>query len=448
MSIQMALRPYVTTGIALVGASVIAMTPIAQNQVDLHAAASAPVAQFRDVELAASIDNPFEVFKPVVDSAAGWFSGWITQEMANPFPILKQIVANQQYTVSMLGKSVQGFTNGLNDVVAGLPATWQQMEPLIRAGDINGAINAFMSAGLAPITALLINTWNPLQPALQRVFAVGQSYMSAMFDFSLSLLLGTVDSTLGLGFVIPGQVPFVQQVVTSTQNVLGAIGRLDVVGTINAIQNGIADVALNAIQQLHKFTDVGGTIEYIRNAIINALQTPAPEPPFGPIAASTIPDASATLVSAATLAAPAASASASSGSGSAGESASSTTDSAASTKVDETAPAAVKVDDSGSGAAQADDATAADVKADDTTPSTAAPADTTDSATPATKPARQGASTSVTRDSVRAKPTTRAAAGTRHGSGKPGTAGAESSGATGSDAGGSGSTSSSGDSAA
>lgn len=273
----------------------------------LNAAGHSPTAQSRDVALAASIDNPFVVFKPVVDNAVTWFDGWMKQEIANPFPILNQIVANQQYTVSQLGKAAAGLQSGVERIVRELPATWQQMEPLIRAGDINGAINVFMGNGLAPVTELLLNTWTPLAPALQRPFAVGQAYVPAMFEFSLSLLLGTIDSTVGLGFVF-GTPPFVQQVVTSTQNVLGAMSRLDVVGTINAIQNGLADVALNAIDQLHKFTDAGGTIEFIRNAIINALKTPAPS--ASSVSAAALPDTSATLVSTAALAAPSADAAA------------------------------------------------------------------------------------------------------------------------------------------
>lgn len=296
MSMQLALRPYVTAGVAIVGASVIAVTPIA------------PHPTMPDLRLTAAIDNPVAVFAPVVSAAGSWLDGVVRAEVADPFPILAQIFRNQQYTVGQIVASLNGAREGLQGIATGLPATLQAAGALIAAGDVNGAINKVMSDGLAPITALIFNTWTPLQPALQRPFAVLQAMVPALFDAGLALVLGTISSTVGLGFVF-GAPPFVQQLVTTTQNVLGAIATLDPVNVINAIQDGIADIAQNAIDQLHTFTDVGGTIDAIRNAILNALQTPAAgavvTAAAGSAAIAAVPDVSATLVGVSTPDAPA-----------------------------------------------------------------------------------------------------------------------------------------------
>ena len=99
MSMQLTMKPYVTVGVALVGASVIAVAPIAPRA-DLHLPA---------VNLTASIDNPITVFTPVVNAAGDLIRETLQAEFADPFPILRQIFANQEYTVRQLLAAVPSF---------------------------------------------------------------------------------------------------------------------------------------------------------------------------------------------------------------------------------------------------------------------------------------------------------------------------------------------------
>lgn len=263
MSTQMALRPYVTAGIALVGASVIAVAPIAPH----------PDVQLPAVELSAAIDNPIEVFTPVVDAAGTWLTNTIRSEIANPFPILHQIVTNQITTAGQLLQAVNAGGAALGDLAAGLPATLQIAFSKLAVGDVNGAIDSVIASGLNPIVNLITGVWTPLQDVLQRPFAVGQALVPALFNAGLSLALAAVASTVGIGFDT-GLKPLVQQIVSSTQSVLNAVTTLNPINVLNAIQHGFADVALNVFAQLDSFTT--GTLPFIRDSIIAALQaTPA-----------------------------------------------------------------------------------------------------------------------------------------------------------------------------
>ena len=83
-----AIRPYATGGIALVGASVIAVSPIAPPLPDIHLPNPAHVAA--SVELAAATSYA-QVFQEAVANA----QALLTTFMANPTPILSQIAKNQ-----------------------------------------------------------------------------------------------------------------------------------------------------------------------------------------------------------------------------------------------------------------------------------------------------------------------------------------------------------------
>jgi hypothetical protein len=263
MSMQMALRPYVTAGIAIVGASVIAVAPIAPHP-DVHLPA---------VQLSAAIDNPIEVFTPVANAAGTWLTNTIRSEIANPFPILHQIVTNQITTAGQVLQAVNAGGAALGDLAAGLPATLQAAFAKLAVGDVNGAIDSVIASGLNPIVNLITGVWTPLQDVLQRPFAVGQALVPALFNAGLSLALAAVASTVGIGFDT-GLKPLVQQIVSSTQSVLNAVTTLNPINLLNAIQHGFADVALNVFAQLDSFTT--GTLPYIRDSLIAALQaTPA-----------------------------------------------------------------------------------------------------------------------------------------------------------------------------
>lgn len=280
---QLTMKPYVTAGVALVGASVIAVAPIAPRA-DLH---------LPSVNLAASIENPITVFTPVVNAAGDLIRETLQAELADPFPILRQVFANQRYTVSKLLAAINGGGAALTELVQGLPAALQAAGAILRTGDVNGAIDSLVASGLGPILNFITGVTVPLQDAFERPFAVGQELVAAAFESGLALTVALAQTFIGIGFPV-GTTPVLQNLVTVTESVLKSIGTLNPINVINAVQNGVADVLLNAVTHLSDF--MVQTVPYIRGVIVNALK--AGQPATAPATASvaTAPTAEAQTV--------------------------------------------------------------------------------------------------------------------------------------------------------
>ncbi len=266
MSMQLTMKPYITAGVALVGASVIAVTPIAP-----HPDLSPPPA----IALAASIDNPITVFKPVVNAAGDLIRETLQAEFADPFPILRQVFANQRFTVQKLLQAIDDGGAAIGELVAGLPAALNAAGAILRTGDVNGAIDSLVASGLMPILNFISGVTVPLQEAAQRPFAVGQALVGAAFETGLALTVALTQTFIGIGFPV-GTTPVLQNLVTVTESVLRSIGTLNPINIINAVQNGVADVLLNTITHISDF--MVQTVPYIRTVIVNALKAGQPNP--------------------------------------------------------------------------------------------------------------------------------------------------------------------------
>jgi hypothetical protein len=280
MSMQLTMKPYVTVGVALVGASVIAVAPIAPRA-DLH---------MPSVNLAASIQNPITVFTPVVNAAGDLIRETLQAEFADPFPILRQIFANQQFTVSKLLAAINGGGAALTELVQGLPAALQAAGAIARTGNINGAIDSLVASGLGPILNFISGVTVPLQEAFERPFAVGQELVAAAFESGLALTVALAQTFIGIGFPV-GTTPVLQNLISVTESVLKSIGTLNPINIINAVQNGVADVLLNAVTHLSDFMEQ--TVPYIRGVIVNALKAGQPATANKTVSVATAPAADA-----------------------------------------------------------------------------------------------------------------------------------------------------------
>lgn len=263
MSMQLSMKPYVTVGVALVGASVIAVAPIAPRA-DLHMPA---------VNLTASVENPITVFTPVVNAAGDLIREQLQGAFADPFPILRQVFANQQFTVSKLLAAINDGGAALGELVQGLPAALQTAGGYLRDGDINGAIDSLVASGLNPILNFILGVTAPLQSAFERPFVVGQKLVAAAFESGLAITVALAQTFIGIGFPV-GTTPVLQNLVNVTESVLKSIGTLNPINVINALQNGVADVLLNAIQHTSDF--MTQTASYIRDVIVTALKAGQP----------------------------------------------------------------------------------------------------------------------------------------------------------------------------
>ena len=140
---QAALRPYATAGVALVGASVIAVSPVTVPP--------AAIEQVRDsaVQLAASVD-PLEVFRQVLQQTITNARTTGQAILDNPAPILPQLIKNQ------LGQALQLPANIVRqiDLLPDLPGLLAQTtaSELADLGALGQVSQEFLANIVAAIT--------------------------------------------------------------------------------------------------------------------------------------------------------------------------------------------------------------------------------------------------------------------------------------------------------
>jgi hypothetical protein len=150
MVMQSALRPYLTAGVALAlaGASLIAVTPVA-----------APDIQERAVRLTDfPLITPEELF---TDTSAN-LSALQAQIAADPTPVLSAIAANQAVYAQDLTTALQGAGSTLETTLQGLPAALQTAFADLTSGDFANAVtgpfnylvDGVVSAGLPLLEGL------------------------------------------------------------------------------------------------------------------------------------------------------------------------------------------------------------------------------------------------------------------------------------------------------
>ena len=151
-----ALRPYMTTGVALVGASVIAVTPISPPPDEIHM--PAPRVSSASVELTAAFD-PITAYTQLFTNTFNNLVGLGGEVLADPAPILRQVLTNSIGNAKIIGGSLQSAGAGVMTTIQGLPAELETARDQLSAGDFAGAVNTVFSYVLA---GLLFNIGLPL----------------------------------------------------------------------------------------------------------------------------------------------------------------------------------------------------------------------------------------------------------------------------------------------
>ncbi|MBO0863847.1 MAG: hypothetical protein J2P16_02095 [Mycobacterium sp.] len=136
---QRALQPYITAGVALAGASLIATAPMAPYLPDV---------QVRAVQLTAdSVFDPFTTLQDVLTTAFANIQALNAEIAADPFPVLTQISANQMAYGETLTTALQGVGSALNtELTTALPQAFQQASQEIAAGNIPAAAQTLNEA--------------------------------------------------------------------------------------------------------------------------------------------------------------------------------------------------------------------------------------------------------------------------------------------------------------
>jgi hypothetical protein len=225
-----AVRPYATAGVALVGASVIAVTPIAPPLTDVHI--------HNPVTHLAALANPFQAYAQVFGDAVTNLQAILTTASANPTPILTKILSNQFATLQALLASLPATAGG----VFTAPATTALANPTTSLSQIlpslagqPGALQPLLAAiqtALGDVFTALTTTVPPLlqgasgdvasanvEGAINNVLLAG---LTALFP--LALLLGPTTAAIAQPL---------QNLVTAITNTLGPTGAI----LANPLQN-------------------------------------------------------------------------------------------------------------------------------------------------------------------------------------------------------------------
>lgn len=242
-----ALRPYLTASVALVGAGVIATTPVSPpTQIDSAA-----------VQLAASVQNPADVFGEVFGYAQQLVTDLVAAELSDPAPILTQFVDNQIASAQATGAvAVNGIANiaalatGFPDVVANAMA----------AGGLDQLPYAFAQAVAVQAFTFYAESAPQVQWILQRPLAVANALVP--------VLLASTTLPIYVGFNYVTQIPMSAS--AAVKNVVDAALTGDPVATINAAQDGLVQVAERTIDVVR--ASASATFE-VRDAIRNVMQT-------------------------------------------------------------------------------------------------------------------------------------------------------------------------------
>ncbi|OLP00791.1 hypothetical protein BVU76_18555 [Mycolicibacterium porcinum] len=300
---QLAARSYLAAGVALVGASAIAVSPMAPAVPEVHV----PVA------LTAAVDNPLTVFEPVATATETLVKNIIERQTTNPAPIAKQLVENAiaGYQVALstppvwqiakvladgviaaqnfgpnlaaLGETTSAAGTTISDALGAigdaLPQAWTAAQAQIEAGNINGGINTVVLSTLQPLIDIL-NATNSEIDAVGTLLNIPKPLLDATANAVIGVGLAVAASTVGIGFELPGPQPIVQQFVTAVQQVSNAATSGDPIKLVNAVQHSTADFIANAIGQLDQTVGMANSIVDVYADALKQLKPKPYDPPI------------------------------------------------------------------------------------------------------------------------------------------------------------------------
>jgi hypothetical protein len=257
--LQLALRPYVTAGVALVAAGAIAATPVLapapeiQSRIESHA-----------VVLTAAIDNPIDVFRPVVDKVGGLVRGAIQAEFDNPFPIINGLIGRAVIDANALGEIANTMGQIITTLATKFPAALGTAAQRAFKGDFTGAVGAFAPVFMGPFFQTFMQ-FTKLQTFVQDRFVLAGQLAGGLMMSAWALGPGQALGLFSLMNAAAGGLDELWKAVPS-----GDLGRI-----VNAIQHGVANVTIAALNMVDTWR---WSLDYERTKIRDILNPPPPAP--------------------------------------------------------------------------------------------------------------------------------------------------------------------------
>ena len=204
-----AIRPWISSGVALVGAGVIAMTPVAPLP-----AAPLPTFQISAVHLPAVQLPRVELTASIADLLT--------------FPALRQFILNRINDLVTLGVGLAQSGAALQQSIAQIPQTLVTVTQQVLSGDLLGALTTIETALVGSIVAVVEPTLNAIIQRRQRSLAVSSALQvavpTAFFQFVGGLGAGLDEVT--------------RAVITAGQDLVQAVLSLNLGNIVDAVVNG------------------------------------------------------------------------------------------------------------------------------------------------------------------------------------------------------------------
>ncbi|WP_155944026.1 hypothetical protein [Mycobacterium sp. 360MFTsu5.1] len=291
---QIAVRSSLTTGVALMGAGVIALAPVTHQPVpDLHL----PALHASAVQLAAQV-NPITQWGQIITEALQNTKGIVTDVIADPAPVLGQVVRNQIASAVAVGGSVRDYLVAVGQQLGSTPESLKQAFQQLAAGHVADAVQTLYSAVLTPFVLPILTT--SILTDVQAAFRKPVQNMLNVIDTAIT-------SPTGMGWVLTAGLPLLavmSDVVTATgdglQNVVNAFSAKNLGAVVNAIvamPGSITGALLNGYNgDGAGILGPNGIVQGLRNALgIIATAIKPVTPP--PAAAVSVPSPASATVS-------------------------------------------------------------------------------------------------------------------------------------------------------
>ncbi|OBA98018.1 hypothetical protein A5666_11390 [Mycolicibacterium fortuitum] len=302
---KVTVRSPLTTGVALVGAGAIALTPISAVPAEIPV----PAIQTAAVELTAAID-PLDAWVKLFTNTVTNATTLGQQIAADPAPILAQILENGAGHAQTVGTIVSGMGSGVVQWINDLPV----FEDMVKVALENGQYDQAIMGAVMPLFMLAINTAMPLMSLSSITVGItGNLYNVAQTIANPMTLFGTVLGTLQIMSSTAGNLGIgVQSFADSVKagDVENAIKAL--IATPALVLNGLVNGTVNTPGILTPESPtmsplpgpIAGVMVQVRRAIAQALGAPAPTSTTALRAAPDVvaPDGPAALPSAAATA--------------------------------------------------------------------------------------------------------------------------------------------------
>ena len=217
-----AMRPYATAGIAIVGASLIAISPIAPPVPKLHL----PAISDGRVALSAFV-NPIAQWVEVLTNSGNSLAGLGQIVAADPLPIITQVIQNQTANINTITGAIGQGVGQTVGTLAAIPQTLITAANQLAAGQPSAAVqtiwNGIALPGVFAIITPLLGTYPVVQQTADNFARVVDA-------------VGT--SLLGVGLSVLGPVQaVVNQFGGDTQAFADAIGKGDLGTAVSAVVN-------------------------------------------------------------------------------------------------------------------------------------------------------------------------------------------------------------------